>query len=400
MLNALSKPKQVKKELEQDWEGAQYWFHKKMGGEKKLTSLAMAMYNKAKRTKIDQCSEPVEWESKNGNKWCIFLVIKFYEKANYPFPHLMGFCYYKTAASIGAFMPICSAAPNGKRSESYTLHYTDHFFLRLADRAKIKADSPENIKGFIQFVYSSFVMINPEINGGKSKHGNDADIIVKLPGSYGFGGIIEEDDAIMFKVNSFLLESNLYPWQRKLVKKLDTFAKGNSYLPEELSDYLAMKQIANRDFEGMEKEAKRVRDMQVKAGVPEWFLERIEAITGLFWTINHACGIIDKDSLLDMYEFFKASTEVIHKACGSPSYNEANLVDIVLTYRECVIAAGYGSKFDMETVYGYFLTKVSGMTKEEFNEEWAKNPLPNDLKYHNALLDYEEADNKKLLTTK
>lgn len=400
MLNALSKPKQVKKELEQDWEGAQYWFHKKMGGEKKLTSLAMAMYNKAKRTKIDQCSEPVEWESKNGNKWCIFLVIKFYEKANYPFPHLMGFCYYKTAASIGAFMPICSAAPNGKRAESYTLHYTDHFFLRLADRAKIKADSPENIKGFIQFVYSSFVMINPEINGGKSKHGNEADIIVKLPGSYGFGGIIEEDDAIMFKVNSFLLESNLYPWQRKLVKKLDTFAKGNSYLPEELSDYLAMKQIANRDFEGMEKEAKRVRDMQVKAGVPEWFLERIEAITGLFWTINHACGIIDKDSLLDMYEFFKASTEVIHKACGSPSYNEANLVDIVLTYRECVIAAGYGSKFDMETVYGYFLTKVSGMTKEEFNEEWAKNPLPNDLKYHNALLDYEEADNKKLLTTK
>lgn len=400
MLNALSKPKQVKKELEQDWEGAQYWFHKKMGGEKKLTSLAMAMYNKAKRTKIDQCSEPVEWESKNGNKWCIFLVIKFYEKANYPFPHLMGFCYYKTAASIGAFMPICSAAPNGKRAESYTLHYTDHFFLRLADRAKIKADSPENIKGFIQFVYSSFVMINPEINGGKSKHGNDADIIVKLPGSYGFGGIIEEDDAIMFKVNSFLLESNLYPWQRKLVKKLDTFAKGNSYLPEELSDYLAMKQIANRDFEGMEKEAKRVRDMQVKAGVPEWFLERIEAITGLFWTINHACGIIDKDSLLDMYEFFKASTEVIHKACGSPSYNEANLVDIVLTYRECVIAAGYGSKFDMKTVYGYFLTKVSGMTKEEFNEEWAKNPLPNDLKYHNALLDYEEADNKKLLTTK
>lgn len=400
MLNALSKPKQVREELEQDWEGAQYWFHKKMGGEKKLTSLAMAMYNKAKHTKIDQCSEPVEWESKNGNKWCIFLVIKFYEKANYPFPHLMGFCYYKTAASIGAFMPICSAAPNGKRAESYTLHYTDHFFLRLADRAKIKADSPENIKGFIQFVYSSFVMINPEINGGKSKHGNDADIIVKLPGSYGFGGIIEEDDAIMFKVNSFLLESNLYPWQRKLVKKLDTFAKGNSYLPEELSDYLAMKQIVNRDFESMEKEAKRVRDMQVKAGVPEWFLDRIEAITGLFWTVNNACGIIDKDSLLDMYEFFKASTEVIHKACGSPSYNEANLVDIVLTYRECVIAAGYGSKFDMKTVYGYFLTKVSGMTKEEFNEEWAKNPLPNDLKYHNALLDYEEADNKKLLTTK
>ena len=28
MLNALSKPKQVREEMEQDWEGAQYWFHK------------------------------------------------------------------------------------------------------------------------------------------------------------------------------------------------------------------------------------------------------------------------------------------------------------------------------------------------------------------------------------
>lgn len=400
MLNALSKPKQVKKELEQDWEGAEYWFHKKMGGEKKLSKLAMTMFNTAKRTKIDQCSEPVEWKSKNGNKWCIFLVIKFYEKANYPFPHLMGFCYYKTAASIGAFMPICSAAPNGKMAESFTLHYTDHFFLRLADRAKIKADSPENIKGFIQFVYSSFVMVNPEKDGGKSKHGNDADIIVKLPDSYGFGGIIEEGDEIMFKVNSFLLKSNLYPWQKKLVKKLDAFANGNSYMPEELSDYLAIKQIANRDFEGMEKEAKRVWDMQLQAGVPEWYLKRIESITVLFWNVSWNCGIIDKDNNMEMYEFFKASTDVVHKACGSPSYKEANLIDIILTYRECVIAAGYGSKFDMKTVYGYFLTKVSGMTREEFNEEWDKNPLPNDLKYRNALLDYEEADNKKLSMTK
>ena len=98
MLNALSKPKQVRKEMEQDWEGAQYWFHKKMGGEKKLAKLAMIMFQEAKRTKIDQCSEHIEWQSKNGNRWCIFLVIKFYEKANYPYPHLMGFCYYKTAA--------------------------------------------------------------------------------------------------------------------------------------------------------------------------------------------------------------------------------------------------------------------------------------------------------------
>lgn len=400
MLNALSKPKQVKKELEQDWEGAQYWFNKKMGGEKKLSKLAMTMFNAAKRTKTDQCSEHVGWQSNNGNKWCIFLVIKFYEKANYPFPHLMGFCYYKTAASIGAFMPICTAAPNGKRVESFTLHYTDHFFLRLADRAKIKADSPENIKGFIQFVYSSSVMINPEMDGGKSKHGNDADIIVKLPGSYGFGGIIEEDDEIMFKVNSFLLESSLYPWQRKLVKKLDIFAKGNSYLPEELSDYLAIKQIVNGDLDGMEKEAKRVWDMQLKAGIPEWYLERIESITVLFWKISYDCGIVGKDNNIKMYEFFKASADIIHKACASPNYNEANLADVILTYRECAFAAGYGGKFDMKTVYGYFLTKFSGMTKEEFNEKWVKNPLPNGLKYRNVLLDYEEAYNKKLLTTK
>ena len=400
MLNALSKPKQVREEMEQDWEGAQYWFHKKMGGEKKLAKLAMIMFQEAKRTKIDQCSEHIEWQSKNGNKWCIFLVIKFYEKANYPYPHLMGFCYYKTAASIGAFMPISSAAPNGKKAESFTIHYTDHFFHRLAGRAGIKADSPQNIKGFIQFVYSSFVMINPEKGGGKSKHGNDADIVVKLPASYGFGGINEQDGEMMFSVDSFLLNSNLNSYQRKLVRKLDNFAKDNSYMPEELSDYLTIKQIANKDYKGMKKEADRVWDMQLKAGVPEWYLKRIEAITGLFYSISCDCGIIDKDNMIEMYEFFKSSTEIIHKACASPNYKNAELVDIILTYRECAIAAGYAGKFNIKTIFEYFVTKLPNTDKETFKAEWSKNPLPNDLKYHNVLLDYDEKDNNRLLTTK
>ena len=36
MLDALSRPKQVSKEMNEDWDGAMYWFYKKQGREKEV----------------------------------------------------------------------------------------------------------------------------------------------------------------------------------------------------------------------------------------------------------------------------------------------------------------------------------------------------------------------------
>ena len=98
----------------QHWERAERWFVKKMGGSEKLKDYTQRLISEAIRTKIDQCSEPIPWLSmKYDNKWYMFLVVKYYKKVDFAYPHLMGFCYYKTAASIGAFMPAAGAAPDG-----------------------------------------------------------------------------------------------------------------------------------------------------------------------------------------------------------------------------------------------------------------------------------------------
>ena len=94
MLNATSKPSQVMKEINEDWERAERWFEKKMGGREKLKDYTQRLISEAIRTRIDQCSEPIPWLSmKYDNKWYMFLVVKYYKKVDFAYPHLMGFCY-------------------------------------------------------------------------------------------------------------------------------------------------------------------------------------------------------------------------------------------------------------------------------------------------------------------
>ena len=399
MLNYKSKPKQVKKELSEEWDRAEYWFVKKMGGREKMTKLAAKMFQDSRRTKSDQCSEPVMWTSKGGNKWCMFLVIKYYKEVNFPFPHFMGFSYYETAASIGAFMPISTVSPNGSKGQGLTIHYTDHFFLRLADRAKIKANSPENIKGFIQFVYSSFVMINRDSNKEKSLHGNDADIVIKLPGSYGFGGINEEDGEAMFTVNTFILTSQLSSWKRKLVMKMDKFSELSNYAPEELYDIKIRKCIVKEDTETLRKETKRIWEMQKMMGVPEWFLKRIYDTTTLFSSLLIYTNIISKDDTLALYDFFNKTKNMINVICGSPHYEDADISDLAFAFRECVYAAGYLDKFNIKLAFKYLEVESRLMTEQDFEETWLRYPINNDRSYPTRLLDYDK-DKSTLLTTK
>ena len=53
MLNATSKPSQVMKEMDEDWERAERWFVKKMGGREKLKNYTQRLIREAIRTKID-----------------------------------------------------------------------------------------------------------------------------------------------------------------------------------------------------------------------------------------------------------------------------------------------------------------------------------------------------------
>lgn len=395
MLNATSKPSQVMKEINEDWERAERWFVKKMGGSEKLKDYTQRLIQEAIKTKIDQCSEPIPWLSmKYNNKWYMFLVVKYYKKVDFAYPHLMGFCYYKTAASIGAFMPAAGAAPDGSTDRGFALHYTDHFFLRLADRAGIKADTPENVKGFIQFIHNSQVMINPD---GESKHGNDADIIVKLPGSYGFGGINEEGSDTLFTINSFLLAKSLTRKQKKLVKRLDEFADMAKYTPEELQRYYMLKNSYEGNEDIVMAEAERMKDMQIKSGIPKWYIDNIEAMMTVMGVAALKLGFFKARQFLKMQQFGLASKDIIHKVVASPDYENINQIDMLFIFREMVIAAGYGDKFDLKAAAKYFLTMGDTMTEDEFEKTWGEHPI---LKYKPKVLNYDPKDARLSLEAK
>lgn len=384
MLNATSKPSQVMEEMNYDWERAERWFEKKMGGREKLKEYTQRLIEEAIRTKIDQCSEPIFWESKkNGNKWYTFLVIKYYKKVNFAYPHLMGFCYYKTAASIGAFMPAAGVAPDGSTDRGFALHYTDHFFLRLAARAGIKADTPENVKGFIQFIHNSQVMINPE---GESKHGNDADIIVKLPDSYGFGGINEEGNNTLFTVTSFLLSKKLNRKQKRLVKRLDEFADIADYTPELLQQYYILKNSYDGNENIVRAEAERMKDMQIKSGIPKWVIDNIEAFMTIMGVAAMQLGFFKKGEFFKMQQFGLSSKEIVHKVVASPDYENINQIDLLFIFREMIITAGYGDLFDLKAAAKYFFTMGDTMTAEEFEKAWSEHPI---LNYKPKQLNYE-----------
>ena len=51
MLNATSKPSQVMKEINEDWERAERWFEKKMGGREKLKDYTQRLIQEAIKTK-------------------------------------------------------------------------------------------------------------------------------------------------------------------------------------------------------------------------------------------------------------------------------------------------------------------------------------------------------------
>lgn len=209
MINLSTPSQELLKELLADYDKADYWLTKKLGGMKKQKELSDKLALECiVKNKSFTVSDYVEYISPNGNRWIIYLTCRRYGDKTYTTP--LGFCYYETYGSVGAFVPMSDGSSENANS---CIIFTSHFFLRMCDRLGIKVRSREMVKRFLEYLVGMVVSYR-----GEGKHGKH-EVDVRLPGSIGRGRI-REDSPYVTEINTFLRDNELTRKQREETKHL------------------------------------------------------------------------------------------------------------------------------------------------------------------------------------
>lgn len=147
MINLSTPNEQMLAELKDDYRRADYWIMKKVGGRKKLDELQSQLMADYYRTGKVQVSDPIEYNSPNGNRWLLF--VRTQKVGEYISPTPMGFCYYETLGSLGAFMLMGSKSIT---ENDGVVIFPSHFFLRLDEKLGLGIRSREVVKRFVELI--------------------------------------------------------------------------------------------------------------------------------------------------------------------------------------------------------------------------------------------------------
>lgn len=209
MINLSTPSQELLKELLADYDKADYWLTKKLGGMKKQKELGDKLALECiMKDKPFAVSDYVEYISPNGNRWIMYLSTRRFGDKTYTTP--LGFCYYETYGSVGAFVPMSDDTSDSANS---CIIFTSHFFLRMCDRLGIKVRSREMVKRFLEYLVGMMVSYR-----GEGKHGKH-EVDVRLPGSIGRGRI-REDSPYVTEINTFLRDNELTRKQLEETKQL------------------------------------------------------------------------------------------------------------------------------------------------------------------------------------
>ena len=232
MLNYKSKPKEVDEFMNKWQKKAEYWFIKNISKQYDCyQSFINAMLSKAFHGRKTIISDYVEYNPEKGVNWIVCGIARYYDKFALPYYETCMFCYYKTAASMSAFIRINLVDEEGEEKHSGILFYTDHFFLRLKSRLEKDASMDSIVKSFLWNVG------NVVMRDKKSDDGNEVELTMKFPDDgYGFGRLMEDDGVKLFGIKTFLKRSQLFPHQLRDVKELEEFEKKVEYYPKELEE--------------------------------------------------------------------------------------------------------------------------------------------------------------------
>ena len=221
MINLSTPSQELLSELLSDYKKADYWLTKKLGGIKKQKEVGdslckLCLY----QNKELAVSEPIEYISPNGNRWLMYISTRKYKDHFYTTP--LGFCYYETYGSIGAFVP----TQCGSEDANACLIFTSHFFLRMCDRLGIKVRSREMVKRFVEYMAGMVVSYRGE--GVHGKH----EVDVRLPASIGRGRMRDDCDKVI-EINTFLKDTELTKKQQKETRALRECASKVNLQPYE-----------------------------------------------------------------------------------------------------------------------------------------------------------------------
>ena len=208
MINLSTPSKELLDELLSDYKKADYWLTKQLGGLKKQKELGDNLCLKClKECKELAVSEPVEYISPKGNRWFMYVSARRYKDHFYTTP--LGFCYYETYGSVGAFVP----TQCGSENANACVIFASHFFLRMCSRLNIKVRSRDMVKRFVEYMAGMVLSYRGE--GTHAKH----EIDVRLPASIGRGRMRDDCDKVI-EINTFLKDTELTRKQQKETKAL------------------------------------------------------------------------------------------------------------------------------------------------------------------------------------
>jgi len=231
-INLSTKPEDILQTMLLELPVVKYFYHKDYGGRNRYNVFEDSQLDLALAEKHDITTNVSEYISQKGNRWISYLHIEYFPKAQYAKAWPTSFIYYETYASCGAFFPMYRPAKkqNKKKDSSNdemfgVIIYTDHFFLRMADRTGKAYRSRELIREFITTMQTHAAQAD-----------EDGDIIVKFRGGYGFGKK-RADTPCVLEVRTYLTDKQLSPSQRRKCERVDAAA-------EMLADGMFLKEVA------------------------------------------------------------------------------------------------------------------------------------------------------------
>lgn len=217
MINLSTPNEELINELNSDYRKLGYWMEKKVGGYRKKQELQERLVNKYILTGKIQTSEPLEYISANGNKW--YGYYKTFNIGGIPFANSIGFCYYETYGSIGAFVPVNSKSIEGCDG---VIIFPSHFFLRLSQRLGVGVRSREVIKRFLEMLDNMVI----EYKGDGEKRKDEVE--VSFSDSV-WRGYWKNGDSRVVELNTFLKHTELSRKQERDAKELQNCQ--NNYTP-------------------------------------------------------------------------------------------------------------------------------------------------------------------------
>lgn len=218
MINLSTPNEELIRELNADYEKLGYWLKKKVGGEKKVACLQDQLFTKYHLTGKTQTSEPMEYISANGNKW--YGYYKTIKIGNQVCPVSVGFCYYETYGSIGAFVPVSRTSIEGCDG---VIIFPSHFFLRLSQRLGVGVRSREVVKRFLEMIDNMVI----EYKGDSETRKDEVE--VSFSGSV-WRGHWRNGDSNVTELNTFLKHTELSKLQKRNAEELQGVQ--NTYTPK------------------------------------------------------------------------------------------------------------------------------------------------------------------------